>query len=275
MTTGNGEIVMEPHLEEFVFLARSHHRVQLLRELSREEQTRRELRTETGISQPTLGRILGDFEQRQWVSNQHNGAYALTPLGTQLADAVEDVLDVLGTIDQLTDIEDQLPWDRLGFEPHELSDAIITTPSSTEPLAHMRRFDELAAKATTVKVISNVVSCAPSHESTNADRKFLSYIDELVVTDQVIATGLNDPELAGWLRKRIEAEDLSLYSYDEEAAFLLGTFDDIVGIVPIDDAGMPCGLIEGTSEPIRAWGRDTFEEYRRSATRVPPDALEG
>jgi DNA-binding HxlR family transcriptional regulator len=77
-------------LEELVFLARSRHRVALLGALSREERTRRELEESTDISQPTLSRILSDFERRHWVTNKHNGAYTLTPLGSLLASAVED-----------------------------------------------------------------------------------------------------------------------------------------------------------------------------------------
>lgn len=36
---------------------------------------------------------------------------------------------------------------------------------------------------------------------------------------------------------------------------------------------MPCGLIESQADPIRVWAEDTFEEYKRKATRFTPDAL--
>lgn len=267
------ETAPEPPVEELVFLARSPHRIQLLTQLSREERTRRELRDATGISQPTLGRILGDFEQRQWISNNHDGTYALTPLGAMLADAVDDLLGVLDAIDQLAGLAEHLPLERLEFDLSHLSTSTITTPSSADPLAHMRRFDELAAHASTVEMFSNVLSCTPAHEPSDGDKEFLAQVDELVVTDEALRTDLDDPDLRAWLYGRIEDGDLSLYSYDGTADFLFGIFDESVGIVPIDDTKMPCGLIETEADAIRTWASDTFEEYRRRAIQLTPDSL--
>lgn len=272
MTVDDGRTNSDPPIEELVFLCRSHHRIQLLKQLSREERTRRDLQDATGISQPTLGRILGDFEQRRWISNNHDGTYRLTPRGRLLADAVDNLLDVLDTIGQLADIADHLPLERLDFDRSHLTDAMITTPTSTDPLAHMRRFDELAASATTVKMFSNVVSCAPTNDSSDADRELLTHVDELIVTEDAVAN-LDNSELNGWLSKQIDDGELSLYRYDDSAVFLLGVFDETVGIVPIDDTDMPCGLIEAEANPIRTWANETFEEFRRAATQLTPEVL--
>jgi hypothetical protein len=40
----------------------------VLEKLERDDWTRRDLRDETGISQPTLGRILDGFEERGWAT---------------------------------------------------------------------------------------------------------------------------------------------------------------------------------------------------------------
>jgi predicted transcriptional regulator len=267
------EPTLDGTIEELAFLARSPYRIQLLTQLSREERTRRDLREATGISQPTLGRILGDFERRGWISNNHNGAFNLTPLGELLADEVSDVLDAIETIDRLTDLAAHLPFERLDFDLNHLADSTITTPTSADPLAHMRRFDELADRATTVKMFSNVLSCTPAHGPSDADKEFLADVDELVVTEEALRTDLDDSDLREWIYRRIEDGDLSLYRYEGSADFLFGIFDESVGIVPIDDTGMPCGLIEAKADPIRTWARDTFEEYRRTATQLTPDAL--
>lgn len=263
----------EPALDELVFLARSRHRVALLRELSGEERTRRALEEATGISQPTLGRILGDFEEREWVSNEHNGAYTLSPVGSLLAGVVEDLVTVLDSSHRLAELADALPLDRFGFDLRHLATAIVTMPSEADPLAHMRRFDELAADAETVRVFSNVLACAPGVESSDAHRAFLADLDELLVTADDLTPGLDDPGLREWLGNRIAAGELALYRYDGPAEFLLGLFDDTVGILPIDDAGMPTGLIETTAEPVRDWGRETFEADRAAASPLTPEAL--
>jgi predicted transcriptional regulator len=273
MTIDDVETTPDGPVEELAFLARSPHRIQLLAQLSREERTRRDLQETTGISQPTLGRILGDFEQRGWISNNHNGAFNLTPLGELLADEVSEVLDVIETIDQLADLAGHLPFEQLDFDLNHLTDATITTPTSADPLAHMRRFDELADHATTAKMFSNVISCTPAHEPSDADKEFLADVDELVVTQEALRTDLDDSDLREWIYRRVEDGNLSLYRYEESADLLLGIFDDCVGIVPIDDTGMPCGLIDTEADPIRTWARDTFEEYRETAIRLTPDSL--
>jgi hypothetical protein len=121
-------------------------------------------------------------------------------------------------------------------------------------------------------MFSNVLSCAPTHETSDADRELLTHVDDLIVTKDAVAA-LDDSELNGWLSERIADGELSLYRHDGSALFLFGIFDETVGIVPIDDAGMPCGLIEAETAPIRTWAKKTFEDYRRAATRLTPEVL--
>ncbi len=273
MAIDTGEQPSRPAHEELVFLCRSLHRLELLGQLSREPQARRELHEATDISQPTLGRILGDFEQRRWVSNHHNGAYSLSPLGQLLSRSLENVLDVLETTDQLAGLVEHFPFDRLDFDPAHLVTATITTPMPGDPLAHMRRFDELAEHGTTVRMFSNVLACAPSHETSGTDREFLAHIDELIVTHDAMTSGLDDGDLKAWLGERVEDNVLSIYRYDESANFLFAIFDKTVGLVPLDDEGMPCGLIESTAEPVRTWVIERFEAYRRNSTRLDAEDL--
>lgn len=270
--TDDDSTVPDRAVEELAFLARSRHRIQLLGQLSVEERTRRDLRDATGISKPTMGRILGDFEERRWIANNHDGTYKLTPQGVLVADGLDDLLGVLDTVGRLADVAGQLPLERMAFDPRHLSSATIVTPSSADPLAHMRRFDELAAHATRVEMFSNVLSCTPAHEPSDADRELLAQVDELIVTADALRSDLEDPGLSEWLQGRVEDGDLTLHQYDGSADYLYGMFDDTVGIVPIDDGGMPSALIETEADPIRSWARDTFEAHRRTATELAPDA---
>lgn len=271
MTTPEGETRESVALEELEFIARSQHRIQLLSELSLEARSRRELHDVTEISQPTLGRILGDFERREWVSNNHNGTYRLTPLGALIAGSVDDLLDAIDVATELSGLADQLPLDRFDFDLSHLSNARITTPSADEPLAHMRRFDELAENATSVDMFSNVLLCSPANGAASADKELLGHVDELIVTDSALKTETDEAELRAWLSNRIAHGDFDLYRLDGDAEFLIGIFDETVGIVPIDDTGMPSGLIESETEQVRTWIVERFEEYRRVATRLGPD----
>lgn len=273
MATGKRGPPPETPFESLAFLARSENRIDLLTQLSRGGRTRRELHEATGISQPTLGRILGDFEQRRWIVNNHDGSYTLSPLGELLATEVGGVVSVFDTINRCSGFAEHLPFERFGFDLDHLCRATITTPTEGEPLAHMRKFDELAANASTVKLFSNVISCSPADDSAEADRAHLAPIDELVVTGDALGADLVDSQLRDWLYERIEAGALTLYRSDGSAEMILGIFDGTVGIVPIDDGGMPRGLIEADTEPVRSWVTDIFEERKRSATRVTPEAV--
>lgn len=274
MTIEHGGTASNLPVDELMFLARSRHRIQVLTQLSHEGQSRRDLSDTSDISQPTLGRILGDFERREWVSNNYDGQYALTPLGSLVSDATVELLEVLETVSQLAELAEHLPSARLDFDLRHLGDATVITPSPTAPLAHMRRFDELTDNASTVKMFSNVLSCAPKHGSSEDDREMLANVDEMIVTSDSLSADLDDSELRTWLYGRIENGSLSLHRYEGSASLLFGIFDERVGIVPIDDTQMPCGLIESAAAPIRAWAEETFETYRRAATPLTPEALE-
>ncbi|WP_227377751.1 Trp family transcriptional regulator [Haladaptatus sp. PSR5] len=58
---------MDQSLYGIEYLSRSENRVQVLKLLTRDAFTRRELQDELGASQATLSRILQDFESRQWI----------------------------------------------------------------------------------------------------------------------------------------------------------------------------------------------------------------
>lgn len=275
MARATGQTGSNDPVEELLFLARSRHRVELLGLLSSGERTRRDLEESTDMSQPTLGRILGDFERRHWVSNGHDGAYSLTPIGSLLAGAIEELLTVLDSSRQLAELADTLPLDRIGFDLRHLSTATVTTPSESDPLAHMRRFDERARNAGTVAVFSNVLACSPASGGADGQAEFLADIDDLVVTEEACVDGLDDPTLRALVRDQVAAGELTLYRYGGSAPFLLGCFDDIVGIVPVDDAGIPTGLIETDAPPIREWAEARFEELQENAALVTPDEFAG
>ena len=71
---------MESVLAEVEFLARSQNRVEVLTALAEQRQTRRDLEAQTDASQATLGRILGDFQDRSWV-RKDGSEYIATATG--------------------------------------------------------------------------------------------------------------------------------------------------------------------------------------------------
>ena len=145
---------MESALEDIEFLALSANRVEVLRLLAEGRHTRRDLADKTGASQATLGRILGDFEDRAWV-RKRDGGYVATATGELVAAGFTDLVDILGTERTLRPIVDYLPTDSLAFDVRHLADATVTTPSGTRPNAPVRRVIDLIGDADEVRVFSH------------------------------------------------------------------------------------------------------------------------
>ena len=91
---------MDQSLDEIEYLSRSENRVQVLKLLTRDALTRRELQNEIGASQATLSRILQDFERRQWIQKR-GPVYETTALGSWVADCLSALQQALSVSDDL------------------------------------------------------------------------------------------------------------------------------------------------------------------------------
>jgi predicted transcriptional regulator len=87
---------MDQSLDEIGFLTRSEHRVEVLGALAERPHSRADLRVLTGASSSTIGRMLGDFEDRCWVERVDH-RYEATPLGAFVVSGVTDLLERMET----------------------------------------------------------------------------------------------------------------------------------------------------------------------------------
>lgn len=258
-------------LEDVAFLARSEHRAEVLDRLTRDDWTRRELHDATGISQPTLGRILGGFEERAWaVKNgaDDRRAYTLTPFGELLAEEFATVLETTRTVRELREVVPHLPFEAMDFELSLLREARVTTAQPDDVLAHMRRQDEIADRSDHVRTLCS--SFSPGAIQAERDRIVNGdNTGEAIVSGDALDTLSDDDEVAAWLDDIIASGGATVYRYDGEVPVMLGLFDETAGIVPLDDEGMPCGaFIETDDEAITAWVADTLDAYRDRAEAV-------
>lgn len=258
-------------LDDVAYLARSEHRAEVIETLTPDGWTRRKLHEETGISQPTLGRILSGFEDRGWITENgtENGReYALTPLGQLLTEEFDTLLDTVRTIRQLREVGEHLPFEEMGFDPSLLRDAKITTARPDDALAHMRRQDDVAEQSDHVRTLCS--SFSPSAVQAQRDRILGGeQTGEAIVAGDALDTLTADDELVTWLADLIESDRVTMYRYNEPVPVMLSLFDDAAGIIPLDDDGLPYGaFIETENEEIRTWVGDTLDEYREEAERI-------
>lgn len=265
---------LDPPLDDVAFLARSNNRVDVLEALDERDLTRRELHDATGISQPTLGRVLDGFEERGWATNGGNGnggRYRLTPLGCLLAEEFGSLLDVVGTIQTLQELAPWLPLDEMDFELRALSDARITTPKPTDATAHFRREAEVLAHTERLRFL-----CNQAQPETVA--RYRDWVVEegghmeAVITADAVDAALAHPVMGRQLRGMLASGRATVHRYDGDVAFMAGMLDDTATIVPLDDSGVPCAFVESDDDAVRAWVTDTLESYREEATPLSVDA---
>lgn len=257
-------------LDDIAYLARSGNRVTALARLADGPMTRRKLHDETGISQPTLGRILDGFEARDWATcDRTNGrTYALTAFGELVAEEFDDLLTTVGTMQRFRAVADRLPLEDMDFDLRRFADAEITFPSPTDATAHMRREDELIAEADSVRFLCSS-SYGPGIKSyrdriVGSDKEFTA-----VITADALDAALADEESSGWVRDLADAHNVTIYRYDGPLELILGIIDEAVSLVPLDDTGVPLAFIESRDAVVRSWAEATLDDHQERAEALP------
>lgn len=120
-------IALESSLNAIEFLSRSEHRVKVLNALSVQPCDRTDLRAVTGASSPTMGRILANFEERQWIVRD-GPSYELTRLGEFVTERFVDLCEAMEVEHKLRDVWQWLPREMEGFTIDLFADAVIPYP---------------------------------------------------------------------------------------------------------------------------------------------------
>jgi predicted transcriptional regulator len=255
---------LDPPLDDLAFLSRSNNRIAVLEALARDDQTRRELRDATGVSRPTLGRVLDGFEERGWVASTGSGNghdYSLTPLGRVVVEAFSDVMAAVETVQKLRDLAPRIPFDELGLDPRDLADAHITTPSPTDATAHTRRERELLARTNRLLFLCNQAQ----PETVERYRDWVGGADrelEAIISGDAIDAAMADEAMAADLDAMLAEGGVTIHRYEGDVSAMLGLFEDVASIVPLDDSGVPLAFVESDDETVRVAVADTLARYR-------------
>jgi predicted transcriptional regulator len=263
-------------LDDVAFLARSGHRVAVLRALAAGPLFRPALHEETGVPQPTLGRILGAFETRGWVTRDGR-AYALTAWGRLVVEGFEELTEAVAATQTVGDLLGDLPPDVLDVDLRAFADATVTTPTEGDVLGHVRRAERLLAGGTRIRLVANTLvasSLAGLHdrvvESDDPDFHF-----ETVITGAALDRALADSTFADWVAALVGSGHAPLYRYEGTVPLTVGVVDEIALLGPLDDEGLPTALVESHDPAVREWAETTYERYRTNSTEVTAADLGG
>ena len=258
-------------LEEIEFLALSANRVDVLRLLSEGRYTRTELARETGASQATLGRILGDFDERSWIARD-GSEYAATATGQLVAAGFTDLQEILETERTLRDIVEYLPTEEFGFDIRRLADATITVPTQTRPNAPLQRLLSLLRESEEVRAFShafNEQSLTVVREQTDAGEQTF----EGVFSRDAIGALADDSSLRGQLRDLLETDRATVRIRDDGVPLAAMIVDDIVYLLLRDEQGILRASVDIEDEEVRSWAHEAFDDYWETAEPLEGDAL--
>jgi predicted transcriptional regulator len=262
MVRGNGG--HRTPLNDVDHLARSPHRTRVLRLFATDEWTRRDLHEETGIPQPTLGRILSSFQDRNWLVRD-GPTYSLTLHGRLVAAHFQHLLDAVGTVQRLPGSADLDALLELGFELDWLARADVIVPSeSTGPFVHIQRVRE------SVRTADRVVELSPRPMPGIAEllaRRLRS--DDLVVEtvfprDEFLAF-VADSEHRALVADMLGTGNLRLHLYDGPVPCYVANHGERAVFDVQSSEGRLIGLLT-TAEPAAVeWAESVVDDFRNRA----------
>lgn len=258
-------IDMESSIEDIEFIASSTHRVGVLDALAEGGTDRDGLRSRTGASSPTMGRVLRDFEERRWIE-RIGRSYTLTPLGAFVAEEFAKLRDSMETERRLRAVWEWLPREMEGFSVDLFADAVIAYPGPGYPYEPVERVVQLVQEtdalcgfgSTVFKSIANETVC-------HAILDGMEY--EYVYPPEVLAATVAwDRDLV----QRAAARDhCTVYVHDDlpdKKRCGFGIFDHRVGICCHDAESRALRAWIDTDAPeAREWILSVYEQYRDAA----------
>lgn len=227
--------------------------------------TRADLQEELGVSRATLHRVVTNLVDAD-LAVERDGDVVLTPLGAEVADAVVDYADRVGTAERVAPLLNSV-------EPAELpvpmpadvfAGADVLRPAPSQPQRPVQRVLSAIRAADTMRAMAPVVLPA--------------YVDAVhgAILDGrscklVVETGALDVLVDTYGERFASATDtgqLDVLVHDRIPFGLLVT-DESVCVVAYDEEGVLQAAVAGDDDRLRSWAEDCYQQYSSTAEPLP------
>jgi len=249
-------------LDDVRFLVDSENRVDALTALREGPCDRDELQATTGASAPTVGRVLGDFEERGWVRRDGH-EYELTKPGAYVADHFTNFFDRMDTERRLRDIWQWLPSELSDFTLELVADSVVTVGEPGDPYGPANRCASLYRETEQLRGFDAALT-APHH----FEELYHQIVDGM--NTEIIFPPTVSENIASTYPKKasevLESDSFTLWLHDGLPLYRVLIFDDRVGIGGYDaDSGVLQVYVDTDAPEARTWAKSTFASYRREA----------
>jgi predicted transcriptional regulator len=256
---------MDTTLDDIEFLVSSNHRVGVLNALNRGSCDRDELRTVTGASSPTMGRILTDFQDRHWIERDGK-TYQLTGLGEFVADQFAEFMGAMTYQRRLRELWPWLPHEIDGFSIELFTDVVVSQPGPGYPYKPIERLTELITTTGTMRGFGMALLKSGNLEP------FFDHVLNGLKCEYIYPPAIFE-ELLSWDEETvIETATRANYTVllhddlplDDRCGICL--FDDRVSICCYDaETGTLQSLVDTGSDEMRMWAESYYEQFRDEA----------
>ena len=265
---------MDFSTEDIEYLVRSDHRIAVLDALAERAHDRYELRSITGASSPTVGRILAAFEDRRWIERE-GPTYRLTPLGEFVAERFLDLCEAMEIERKLRDVWQWLPREMDGFTVDLFADAVISHPGPGYPYEPVERLTQLIQETDRLRGFDSIVFKSINNETVCRavlDGMELEYVYSPTALEATVAW---NPERVMEAAARENCTVLVHEALPDGERCGLGISDDRVGICCHDaETGALTAVIDTDAPEAREWAISVFERYRDEARPIEADAFD-
>jgi len=258
-------------LAEIEFLARSPNRIEVLAALADEPLTRSEVASRVDVSQPTLGRILGDLSDRQWVATEGE-FYRATATGDLVAAGITDLRERLAAEARLREVVEWLPADAIDVDLRHLADATITTPTETRPNRPIRRMLELLREADHATLLSHAFN--EQKLRLVRDRAVAGDLETAGVFHASAIDALRETaDLREILRELVASDAAEICVTEQTVPVAVEVTDDRTHLLLRDDEGIVRASVDTDDAAVREWATALHETFWTDATPLSPDDL--
>ncbi|MDS0294712.1 helix-turn-helix transcriptional regulator [Halogeometricum luteum] len=247
------------------FLARSEHRVAVLEALAEERHDRRDLRESTGASDPTVGRVLRDLEERSWIARD-GPRYELTPLGEFVTERFLELRAGMETCETLREVWRWLPREMEGFAVESFEDLVVSYPGPSYPYTPVERVSHLLESTDSIRGLGTTI-----YKSGNLEvfcRRVLEGMEMEYIYSLPVLRAIVDwnPELTA---RALERDNCTVFVHEDLPdgdRCGLNVMDDRVGICGHDPETAQLEAVIDTKSPdAREWAEAAYERHRREA----------